>query len=148
MAEAPATVSPLGSALPFEEVLPPAELSLISSMQRLTPAETSPPSGRGKSSLSRQQWEDLKPVIQRVYIDEGKPFPYLAAILRTEHGVQPTYVPRILLYSLSNRLNWMMTLMVIQEAPVFMQSCRVGFSEERFTVRKTWHPTESPEQHR
>jgi hypothetical protein len=38
----------------------------------------------------RRQWESLKPLIQRIYIDENKPFPYLAKILREEHGFEPT----------------------------------------------------------
>jgi hypothetical protein len=45
---------------------------------------------KGKHEMSRQQWEDMKPLIQRIYIDENKPFPYLAHILRTEHGFIPT----------------------------------------------------------
>jgi len=44
----------------------------------------------GIRELSRQQWESLKQLIQRVYIDEDKPFPYLAQILRSEHGFEPT----------------------------------------------------------
>jgi hypothetical protein len=38
----------------------------------------------------RRKWESLKPLIQRVYIDQNKPFPYLAKILREEHGFEPT----------------------------------------------------------
>jgi hypothetical protein len=34
--------------------------------------------------------ESLKPLIQQVYIEENKPFPYLADILRDEHGFEPT----------------------------------------------------------
>ena len=47
----------------------------------------------GESSIrdeTRQKWESLKPLIQRIYIDENKPFPYLAKILREEHGFEPT----------------------------------------------------------
>lgn len=40
--------------------------------------------------MTRQQWESLKPLIQRVYIEENKPFPYLVNILRDEHGFEPT----------------------------------------------------------
>jgi hypothetical protein len=39
---------------------------------------------------TRRQWESLKPLIQRIYIDENKPFPYLAKILREEHDFEPT----------------------------------------------------------
>ena len=45
-----------------------------------------------KREISRQQWEDMKSIIQRIYIDENKPFPYLAHTLRTEHGFEPTQV--------------------------------------------------------
>jgi hypothetical protein len=38
----------------------------------------------------RRQWESLKPIVQRIYIDENKPFLYLAKILREEHGFEPT----------------------------------------------------------
>jgi hypothetical protein len=40
--------------------------------------------------MSRQQWESLKPFIQRIYIDEDKPFPYLAKKLSLEHGFEIT----------------------------------------------------------
>jgi hypothetical protein len=44
----------------------------------------------GIREMTRQQWESLKPLIQRVYIEENKPFPYLVNILRDEHGFKPT----------------------------------------------------------
>jgi hypothetical protein len=44
----------------------------------------------GIREMTRQQWESLKPLIQRVYIEENKPFPYLVNILRDEHGFEPT----------------------------------------------------------
>jgi len=44
----------------------------------------------GKREMSRQQWESLKPFIQRIYIDEDKPFPYLAKKLSLEHGFEIT----------------------------------------------------------
>jgi Clr5 domain len=45
---------------------------------------------KGKHGMSRQQWEDMKPLIQRIYLDENKPFPYLAHALCTEYGFEPT----------------------------------------------------------
>jgi Clr5 domain len=45
----------------------------------------------GKREISNQQWEEMKPLIQRVYIKENKPFRHLKNILRTEYGVEPTY---------------------------------------------------------
>ena len=44
----------------------------------------------GLQDMARQQWEALKPLIQRVYIDENKPFPYLANIFRQDYGFEPT----------------------------------------------------------
>lgn len=47
----------------------------------------------GKTRLGgdiKQRWESLKPLIQRIYIEEDKPFPYLAKVLREEHGFDPT----------------------------------------------------------
>jgi Clr5 domain len=39
---------------------------------------------------TKQQWERLKPLIQKIYIEENKPFSYLAKILRDEHSFEPT----------------------------------------------------------
>jgi Clr5 domain len=41
----------------------------------------------------KQKWETLKPLIKQIYIDENKPFPYLARILREDHQFEATYVP-------------------------------------------------------
>jgi hypothetical protein len=38
----------------------------------------------------KKKWESLKSLIQRVYIEENKPFSYLARILRDEHEFTPT----------------------------------------------------------
>ena len=38
----------------------------------------------------KKKWESLKPLIQRVYIEENKPFSYLASILRDEYNFTPT----------------------------------------------------------
>jgi Clr5 domain len=46
---------------------------------------------RGKREISRQQWEEMKPLIQRVYIIENRTFRQLKIILRAEYGVEPTY---------------------------------------------------------
>jgi hypothetical protein len=45
----------------------------------------------GSREATRLRWEELKPLIQRVYIDEDKPYPYLANLLRTEHRFETTY---------------------------------------------------------
>jgi uncharacterized membrane protein len=83
-------VSSFPAALPgtltFVEERPPAK-------QLSTPAATfygAPSEQLGIREMARQQWESLKPLIQRVYIEENKSFPYLANILRDEHGFEPT----------------------------------------------------------
>ncbi|KAF4627744.1 hypothetical protein G7Y89_g10410 [Cudoniella acicularis] len=49
------------------------------------------PSGDPKiREMTRQQWESLKSLIQRIYIDENKPFRYVAKVLREEHSFEPT----------------------------------------------------------
>jgi hypothetical protein len=42
-------------------------------------------------AITRQEWENMKPFIRSVYIDENKSFPYLANALRIEFGFMPTY---------------------------------------------------------
>lgn len=67
------------------------KLNPFSSAHPIALVKTPRSRSRGKRSISEQEWEDVKPLIQRVYLDENKPFPYLAYILRTEHGFEPTY---------------------------------------------------------
>ena len=45
----------------------------------------------GVREAARQRWEELKPIIQRVYIEEDRPYPYLAHLLRTQHRFETTY---------------------------------------------------------
>lgn len=45
----------------------------------------------GIREMMRQQWDTLKPLIQSIYIEKNMPFPYLAEVLRDEHGFEPTY---------------------------------------------------------
>lgn len=49
-----------------------------------------PCEGPGIRETTRRQWEVLKPIIQHIYIEEDKPFSYLANILREEHDFEPT----------------------------------------------------------
>ena len=44
----------------------------------------------GVHAATRQQWENLKPLIKQIYIEENKPFPHLAEMLRKDHGFEPT----------------------------------------------------------
>ena len=44
----------------------------------------------GARETTRKQWEDLKPLIEQIYIKENKPFPYLAEVLRRDYGFEPT----------------------------------------------------------
>jgi hypothetical protein len=45
----------------------------------------------GVREAARQRWEELKPIIQRIYIEEDRSYPYLANILRTQYGFETTY---------------------------------------------------------
>jgi hypothetical protein len=45
----------------------------------------------GVREAARQRWEELKPLIQRIYIEEDRPYPYLANLLLTQHGFETTY---------------------------------------------------------
>lgn len=87
----------------FEEYFSPATLSAASPFvepKTTTPVEISSqhpfvfqefPSGQpGVREMARQQWETFKPLIKQIYIDESKPFPYLAKILRDEYDFEPT----------------------------------------------------------
>jgi hypothetical protein len=80
-------VSPLSAALPqtFEPNLPAERSSRDPFIFHKIPFDEP-----GIREVARKQWEALKPLIQRIYIDENKPFPYLAKILREEYGFEPT----------------------------------------------------------
>lgn len=61
-------------------------------------APTIPCLGQGNTSLppitrqvlSKDKWEELKPLIRRLYIDENKPFRKISALLQESHGFAPT----------------------------------------------------------
>jgi len=42
--------------------------------------------------LSKEQWEELRPLISRLYIDENKTFKAVAAVLWELHNFAPTCV--------------------------------------------------------
>jgi len=48
------------------------------------------PNPVARQVLSKDEWDRLKPVIQRLYIDENLPRPRVAAILRESYGFAPT----------------------------------------------------------
>jgi hypothetical protein len=89
------------AALPIavEETTPlPEQLYPFSSVQPIPPVQAPRSRTRVKLSMSGREWEDVKPLIQRVYLDENKPFLYLARILRAEHGFEPTYAQLSFIY--------------------------------------------------
>jgi hypothetical protein len=43
-----------------------------------------------KGEISPEKWDAARPLIQALYMEENKPFPYVADALRTEHGFFPT----------------------------------------------------------
>jgi hypothetical protein len=44
----------------------------------------------GIAERKRLQWESLKPLIQRLYIEENKPFTDIVKIIREKYGFEPT----------------------------------------------------------
>jgi hypothetical protein len=48
--------------------------------------------GIGAREARNRQWENLKAFIHQVYIEDDKPFPYLAKKLKEEHGFETTSV--------------------------------------------------------
>jgi hypothetical protein len=57
---------------------------------QIVPKEGQVSANPGIRAMSRQQWEELKPLIEQTYVQENKPFPYLAEVLRRDHGFEPT----------------------------------------------------------
>jgi hypothetical protein len=45
--------------------------------------------------VSREAWEEMKPRIQQLYMDQNKPFPRVARALREEYGFEPTYAQNL-----------------------------------------------------
>jgi hypothetical protein len=43
-----------------------------------------------RPQISRQQWEELKPLIHRLYIEENKTLVYIANALAESHNFRPT----------------------------------------------------------
>jgi len=43
-----------------------------------------------KGKITTEQWDAAKGLIHWLYMDENKPFPYVADILRKDYGFFPT----------------------------------------------------------
>lgn len=43
-----------------------------------------------KGTISTEQWNAARSLIERLYMDENKTFSYVANALQTEHGFFPT----------------------------------------------------------
>jgi hypothetical protein len=66
-----------------------------------------------KREVSRQAWEEMKPRIQQLYMDQNRPFPHVARALREEYGFEPTYAQNLVPYLLEMEvLNLVRRLMV------------------------------------
>ncbi|KAH8602002.1 hypothetical protein B0O99DRAFT_127737 [Bisporella sp. PMI_857] len=82
---------PYGQALPRQKLEPACSAA---------PVDQSAPIPR--QILSKDHWEDLRPLIQRLYIDENKTFRAITEILRESHNFVPTCallpVPSVFLY--------------------------------------------------
>lgn len=55
-----------------------------------SPTSDSQPSSASAPKISKQAWEDLRPLIRRLYIDENRRFKYIANVIREEIGKLPT----------------------------------------------------------
>ena len=84
------------SALPFDLQASPSTLFLQSTEHsaihddRPLTAPISSTSGK-RHQYSSAQWEELKPLIRRLYLDENRTFTDVATTLRDTHGFFPTY---------------------------------------------------------
>jgi hypothetical protein len=63
---------------------------LIPLVTDMLSTSTAPAQPITRKVLSRDAWEALKPVIQRLYIEEGKTFRRISIILRDQYGFTPT----------------------------------------------------------
>ena len=44
----------------------------------------------GSHMLSKQGWEELKPIIRQLYLDENQTLKQLAEYMQEQHGIKPT----------------------------------------------------------
>jgi hypothetical protein len=88
----PTGASALLSAVSFHHAdTPEIQLLQFQKIQESIPVQRLSIVASGKREISRQRWEEMKPLIQRAYIMENKTFRQLRNILRAEYGVEPTY---------------------------------------------------------
>jgi Clr5 domain len=85
-------MSTFAAALPTEKQIAEQNLNNIPDEQSSQHLFVYPNVSRepGVRKMSSRQWESLKPLIERIYIIENKPFHYVAQLLRDEHGFEPT----------------------------------------------------------
>jgi hypothetical protein len=74
-----------------------------SALRIVEEAPREPPKLGLRKQLSGEEWEELKPLIQTLYIEEGRTFAYIANILREGHNFKPTYDPPYLFQDQANR---------------------------------------------
>jgi hypothetical protein len=72
------------------------EAAALQLLPRIAPSNCAPSiassvASEVKREASRQEWEQMKPRIEHLYIDQNKPFPYVTRVLRKEYGFEPTY---------------------------------------------------------
>ena len=79
--------APHGIVVPLDSPVPQSQESTISHNLEVPSATTTP-----RQVLSKGQWEELRPVISRLYIDENKTFKAVAEVLRESHNFVPTCV--------------------------------------------------------
>jgi hypothetical protein len=76
----------VASTLPYD-----IALRSLPNFSTVLPANTPNwPVGSKRMQLSQQEWNELKPIIQKMYIDEGKKFKEVAVYLQTNHNFNPS----------------------------------------------------------
>lgn len=73
-------------------LLPPTNHYSLASQESASSSRPSPPAQplTARYVISNTQWEDLKPLIKQLYIEENRTFKCTAAILSDNYGFNPT----------------------------------------------------------
>lgn len=73
-------------------LLPPTNHYSLASQESASSSRPSPPAQplTARYVISNTQWEDLKPLIKQLYIEENRTFKSTAAILSDNYGFNPT----------------------------------------------------------
>jgi len=87
--------APALSLVPQMEPYPFGNSTAATTIQTASKAPQMLPAHNIRQQLSKDEWESLKPLIQRLYIEENQTFRDIATTLRDSHGFFPTYGPSL-----------------------------------------------------